>query len=159
VTSEYLGQASRDQVEVLYRGGVDTVRKEHFTSLYSPARKIALTPRNIKAAWVASGLFPFNPDRALRNTPKPISLILPNAYNLEVEACSQGEVLQTPLMLVTPVTSDGLTSLHTLITQHAHAPDEASKQRRQRHILKLANAAHMAFAERALLSRANSIPV
>jgi hypothetical protein len=56
-----LKQAYRDQVERLYRGGVNAVRKEHFTSLYSPARKVAVTPRNIKAAWAACGLSPWNP--------------------------------------------------------------------------------------------------
>jgi hypothetical protein len=53
-----LKSAYRDQVEVLYRGGVNTLRKEHFTTLYSPARKAALTPKNIKAAWAACGLSP-----------------------------------------------------------------------------------------------------
>jgi len=55
--------AYRDQVERLYRGGANTVGKEHFTSLYSPARDKALTSRNIKAGWVKAGLFPFNLDR------------------------------------------------------------------------------------------------
>jgi hypothetical protein len=38
-----LKTAYRDQVERLNRGGIDTVGKEHFTSLYSPARDRALT--------------------------------------------------------------------------------------------------------------------
>ena len=63
--------AYRDQVERLYRGGANTVGKEHFTSLYSTARERAFTKRNVTAAWAASGLFPFNPDRVLRATPKP----------------------------------------------------------------------------------------
>jgi DDE superfamily endonuclease len=130
-----LKAAYRDHVELLYRGGVDTVRKEHFTSLYSPARQRAVTSRNIKAAWAASGLFPFNPDRVLRNTPKPVSPTVPKAHKLEVGPCPQGELLQTP---VTPVTSEALTSLHNLITQDAHALDETSKQRLQRHVQKLA---------------------
>ncbi|KAH7060971.1 hypothetical protein BKA63DRAFT_497839 [Paraphoma chrysanthemicola] len=37
----------------------------------TPARDRALTKRNITAAWAAAGLFPFNPDRVLRDTPKP----------------------------------------------------------------------------------------
>jgi hypothetical protein len=143
-----LKAAYRDQVERLYRGGVINVGKEHFTSLYSPARERALTSRNIKAAWAASGLFPFNPDRVLRDTPKPVQLTIPKAYELEVGSCPQGEVLQTP---VTPVTSEALTLLHNLITQDAHALDETSKQRLQRHVQKLANAAQISFAERALL--------
>src|SRR4051812_2423334 len=66
-----LKAAYRDQVERLYRGGANTVGKEHFTSLYSPARETAFTKRNITAAWAASGLFPSNPDRVLRGTRKP----------------------------------------------------------------------------------------
>jgi len=66
-----LKAAYRDQAERLYRGGANTVGKEHFISLYSPARERAFTKRNITAAWAASGLSPFNPDRVLRATPKP----------------------------------------------------------------------------------------
>ena len=40
-----LKAAYLDQVERLYRGGVDIVGKEHFTSLYRPARERALTKR------------------------------------------------------------------------------------------------------------------
>lgn len=64
---------------------------------------------------------------------------------------SQGGVFQTSMTPATPATSDALTSLHSLITQCTHALDETSKQRIQRHIQKLANAAHISFAERALL--------
>ena len=45
-----LKAAYRDQVERLYRGGADTVSKEHFTSLYSPARARAFTKRNVTSA-------------------------------------------------------------------------------------------------------------
>jgi hypothetical protein len=54
--------AYREQVERLERGGVNTIGKEHFTSLFSPARVKAFTAKNIKAGFAASGLFPFNPD-------------------------------------------------------------------------------------------------
>lgn len=64
-----------------------------------PARERVLTSRNIKAAWAASGLFPFKPDRVLRDTPKSVSLTVPKAYELEVGPCPQGEVLQTPVTL------------------------------------------------------------
>ena len=37
--------AYRDEVERLNRGGIDIVGKEHFTSLYKPARERALTKR------------------------------------------------------------------------------------------------------------------
>jgi hypothetical protein len=148
-----LKAAYRDQVERLYRGGTDTVGKEHFTSLYSPARERAFTKRNITAGWAASGLFPFNPDRVLRDTPKPpAELTVPKADEVKVGSCPQDEVLQTP---VTPVTAEALTSLHNLIQQDAHALDETSKQRLQRHVQKLASAAQISFAERALLQDQN----
>jgi hypothetical protein len=83
-----LKQAYRDQVEVLYRGGVNTVRKEHFTGLYSLARKVALTPRNIKAAWAACGLSPWNLERVLRNTLKAISIDTPKPCGQVVDPCS-----------------------------------------------------------------------
>ena len=60
-----------DQVERLERGGGNTIGKAHFTSLYSPARERAFTKKNILAGWAKSGLFPFNPNRVLRDTPKP----------------------------------------------------------------------------------------
>ena len=149
-----LKAAYRDKVEQLYRRGVDTVRKEHFTSLYSPARNKALIVRNIKAAWAASGLFPFNPDRVLKNTPKPVSPTSPKASSMEIDPSLQHEVPKapmTPVTPVTPVTSDALMSLYNLIKQHIHAFDETSKQRLQRCIQKLANAAHISLAEGALL--------
>ena len=51
----------------------------------------------------------------------------------------------------TPVTSNALTSLHNIISQRTCALDETSKQRLQRRLQKLANAAHISFAERPLL--------
>jgi hypothetical protein len=65
-----LKTAYREQVERLERGGVNAIGKEHFTSLYKPARERAFTPKNIKAGFAASGLFPFNSDRVLRTVPK-----------------------------------------------------------------------------------------
>jgi hypothetical protein len=67
-----LKAAYRDEAERLYQV-TNTIGKEHFTSLYSPAREKALTKRNITATWAASGLFPFNPDRVLRTIQKPLA--------------------------------------------------------------------------------------
>jgi hypothetical protein len=44
-----LKAAYREQVERLEWGGVNTISKEHFTSLYSPAREKAFTSKNIIA--------------------------------------------------------------------------------------------------------------
>jgi hypothetical protein len=41
--------AYRDNVERMERGGVNTIGKQHFTSLYSPVRAAAFTRRNILA--------------------------------------------------------------------------------------------------------------
>ncbi|KAF2190317.1 hypothetical protein K469DRAFT_760038, partial [Zopfia rhizophila CBS 207.26] len=120
------------------------VGKEHFTSLYSPAREKALTSRNIKAGWIKAGLFPFNLDRVLRDIQKsPAELTVPKADEVNL----QDEVLQTP------VTAEALTSLHGLIEQDTHGLDERSKQR----LRKFANAAQISFAERTLLADENRL--
>jgi hypothetical protein len=47
-------------------GTDDYCGKQHFTRLYTRARDVALTHRNIKAGWPKTGLFPFDLDRVLR---------------------------------------------------------------------------------------------
>jgi hypothetical protein len=143
-----LKSAYRDQVERLYRGGINTVGKEHFTSLYSPARERAFTKRNITAAWAASGLFPFNEDRVLRHTPKPPTQISVPNHNEKVGCPRDDEVLRTP---VTPVSAEALTSLCDLIKQDSLTLGETNKQCLEKHIQKLANAAHGSFADRSVL--------
>ena len=122
-----LKTAYRDQVDRLEQGGVNTIGKEHFTSLYSPARKTAFTPKNIKAGFAASGLFLFNPDRVLRSMPAlPADPAIPSADEVKVGSCRQDVELQTP---VTPVSAEAFMSLQNLIIQRdAHALDETSKQ-------------------------------
>jgi hypothetical protein len=62
--------------------------KEHFTSLFSPARERAFTSKNIKAGFAASGLFPFNLDRVLRHMLKPpADLTITKAGEVEVGSC------------------------------------------------------------------------
>jgi hypothetical protein len=147
-----LKTAYRDQVERLNRGGVDTIGKEHFTSLYSPARDKALSKRNILAGWAATGLFPFNPERVFRHTPRPPdAATMPEAVEV-VTSFPQDEELQTP---VTPVTTEALASLHNLIKQDTLGPHDQSTQRIQRHVQKLASAAQISFAECALLRDQN----
>ncbi|KAF2124636.1 DDE-domain-containing protein [Dothidotthia symphoricarpi CBS 119687] len=118
-----LKAAYREQVEQLKRGGVKTIGKEHFTALFSPARKKAFTHEDVIASFAASGLFPFDPDR-------------------------QNEVPRTP---ATPVSAEGLVSLQDLIIkQDAGTLDEASKQSLQRHLHKLAKTVQLSFAKGAL---------
>jgi hypothetical protein len=68
-----LKTAYRERVEELYRGGANTVGKLYFTFLYSQARCAAFTSRNIKSIWAKAGLYPWNPDRVLRDIQKPPS--------------------------------------------------------------------------------------
>jgi hypothetical protein len=141
----------------LYRGGADTIGKEHFTSLYSPARARAFTKKNITAAWAATGLSPFNLERVLRATPKPPPEVS-RSREVFTSARLQDEVSDmpaTPVTPVTPVTTDAIVSLHNIITQDAHAIDQSSRQRPQRPVRKLASAAKISFAERALLKDQN----
>jgi hypothetical protein len=134
-----LKEAYRDEADRLFRGGVNTIGKQHFTSLYSPTREKAFTKRNITAGWAACGLFPFNLDRVLRVTAKPpAQLTVLRADKIKVGSCYQDEVLQTP---VTPVLAEGLVSLYNLIKQDAYTLNKTSIQRLERHVQKLAHAA------------------
>jgi hypothetical protein len=147
-----LKTAYRDQVERLNRGGVDRIGKEHFTSLYSPAREKALSKRNISAGWAATGLFPFNPERVFRHTPRPLDVTTVLEVAEVVTSILQDEEPQTP---ITPVTTEALASLHNLIKQDTSGPYDRSTQRIQRHVQKLASAAKISFAECALLRDQN----
>jgi hypothetical protein len=77
--------------------------------LYSPAREKAFTPKNIKAGFATSGLFPFNLDRVLRSMPAPLAkLIILGADEVKVGSCRQDVEPQTP---VTPVLAEAFMSL------------------------------------------------
>ena len=58
---------------------------------------------------------------------------------------------------MTPVSAEGLASLHNLIKQDAHTLNGTSIRRLERHVQKLANAAQISFAERALLYDQNQL--
>jgi hypothetical protein len=151
-----LKTAYREQVERLNQGGVNIVGKEHFTYLYSPARDCALTKRNIRAGWSATGLFPFNPERVLRDVPKPpggVSNVNPGTEPANTDLLD--EVPYSPITPVTPVTSEALTSLHDLIIKDTAVLDRTSKDHLQKRIHKLASAAKVSFAEQALLKDRN----
>lgn len=153
-----LKMAYRDQVERLNRGGIDAISKEHFTYLYAPAREKAITKRNVLAGWAATGLFPLDPERVLRDIPKPpAELAIPSADEVVESSPYQTEVLLTPVTPVTPVTAEGLTLLHNLIKQDACASDEGSRQRLQRRMQKLTSAAKVSFAKEGLLRDHNRL--
>ena len=153
-----LKTAYRDQVERLNQGGVDTIGKEHFIYLYKLAREKAITRRNILAGWAAAGLFPFNPERVLCDMLKPLTEHSNSDADVAATFC-QNEVPPTPVTPVTPVTVEALTSLHHLIKQDAcaAASDEASSQRLQRRVQKLASAAERSIAKQSLLQDHNGL--
>lgn len=150
-----LKTAYRDAVERLERGGVGTIGKQHFTSLYSPAREAAFTKRNITAGWSKAGLAPLNPQRVLKDMEKPLIeapeaaeplALVPRASQNEIPAPSVAPV--TP---VTPVTAEAFASLRDLILERdAHALDDSRKQILQRHLQKLTKAAQTVVARGAL---------
>jgi hypothetical protein len=80
--------AYREQVDRLKQGGVNTIGKQHFTSLFSPVREKAFTLKNIKAGFATSSLFLFNLDRVLRHMPKPpADLNVLKANKVKVGSC------------------------------------------------------------------------
>jgi len=78
------------------RGGVNTIGKQHFTYLYSPAREIALTKRNILTAWRGSVLFPFTPNRVLTKTGR---LGIAPCFSKQGDVCCIAFGLANPLIL------------------------------------------------------------
>jgi hypothetical protein len=143
-----LKAAYRDEVERLFRGGVNTVGKEYFTLLYSPTRDKVFIKRNIIAAFAVSGLFPLNRDRVLRRTPKPSQLSIPSPN--EMRGVS-GLLDEVPLTPATPVSAEAFISLYDLIKQDTHTLDDTGRQRLQRRVQKLAKAGQKTIAYCALL--------
>ena len=137
---------------------MNTIDKEHFISVYHFAREKAFTKRNITSAWAACELFPLNANRVLRKTSKPASHSTVQRANetaneMETGLYQQDEVPQTP---ITPVTANGLMSLHKLIKQDTSTLTETSIPRLQRHVQKLANAGQRSIAYYALVDERNS---
>jgi hypothetical protein len=78
----------------------------------------------------------------------PADLNIPKADEVEVGSCPQDIVLQTP---VTPMSAEGFMSLQNLIIkQDAHTLDDTSKQKSERHVLKLTKADQMFLVKGAL---------
>jgi hypothetical protein len=143
-----LKTAYRDNVERLERGGVNTIGKQHFTSLYSPARETAFTKRNILAGWSKGGLFPFNPQRVLHDLEKPFTA-LTEAAEPSSEAVSPP--IAAPATPVTPVCAAGFAALRdAIINEDAYTLDEVDKQKLDRHVGKLAKAAQITYAKNTL---------
>jgi len=133
----------------LERAGTNTIGKEHFTSLYSTARERAFTKKNILAGWAKCGLQPFDPERVLKDTPKPLAeMTVPEANEVTVRSDPQDDVLRTPM---TPVSAETLMSLQNFITQKcAHVLDETSNQNLVRYLQKLTKTAEISLAKSAM---------
>ncbi|KAI2477470.1 DDE-domain-containing protein [Pyrenophora tritici-repentis] len=108
-----------------------------------------------KPRWAATGLFPFHPERVLRDMPKPPA----EHDNSRADVAATSSPNEVPLTPVTPVTAEGLTWLTDLIKQDAcaAASDDASRQRLQRRVQKLASAAKISFAKQSLLEDHNRL--
>jgi hypothetical protein len=135
-----------EQVDRLEQGGINTISKQHFTSLFSPARKRAFMPKNIKAGFAASSLFLFNPDRVLRDIPKPpVEPAIPRVDKIKIGSCWQDIVLQIP---VTLVSAEVLILLQNLIIQQdTYTLDKTSKENLQKYLQKFVKAAQTSFAK------------
>jgi hypothetical protein len=131
-------------VKGLYRGGANTIGKQHFTLVYDQARHAALTPHNIKSGWVETGLDSSNPNRVLQGFQKPPTPETQSSH--AIETALHDEPLQTS------VTSEHLVSLGRAIEQNIYTLDGHDQQRLQ----KLANAAERAMSACDLLFQEKS---
>ena len=143
-----LKTAYREQVERLYRGGANTIGKQHFTLLYSKARETAFTQRNIRASWSKAGLFPFKPERVLDGM-QPPNVELSSTHEMIVDNVPQisAQDLRTPTTIVS--FNDVRRRLESTLDMN----DDQSR----RCLEKIANAAEKVFADRALLFDENKL--
>lgn len=97
----------------------------------------------------ATGLHPFNPERVLKDIPRPPAEVVSTGAAV-TNTGTPDVTVQTPTTPVTPVTAEALISLHNKIMQDTSVADETKTC-----IKKLANAAQISFAERNLLKDRN----
>ena len=133
----------REQVEQLFRGGANTIGKQHFTLLYDCARKTALTSRNIRSGWSKAGLWPFHPDRVLREMSKPSDVAPLNIICPNVDAPLPSP--DTPIR--TPTDASSFKALRMKCEAHLKTADDNSRLLLQ----KIANAAEISMANGALI--------
>lgn len=146
-----LKSAYRDQVKRLERGGVGTIGKQHFTYLYSPARQMASSLRNIRVAWSIARLYLFNPAKVLDQIPKPTAeygATASNNANLNRDEHSRTISMQSPAKILS---SEAAASVYNHIKRDIHSFDEARAKCLQKQVQKLIYATYLSFAEHALL--------
>ena len=105
-----------------------------------------MTKRNILVGWAITSLFPFNQERVLRNTPNPPPELTISTSEHIAGSHPREEALVTPVTSVTPLITEGIMFLHSLIRQDVDVLDDRSRRRLQRHVQKLASAAQISFA-------------
>lgn len=148
-----LKTAYREQVERLYRGGANTVGKQHFTALYSRARETSMKARNIRAGWSGAGLYPFSPDRVMQGLmrPKIDTTMYERSRHDSVNPPDSPTVHSD--MLRTPIDAAELKVLRDKLERQMLSLSDLEKARLQ----KLANAAEHSFANCALLLDENKL--
>lgn len=143
-----LKTAFREQVDQLYRNGAETVNKAHFTLLYSRARQIAITSRNIRSGWSKAGLYPFNPAKVLDSMQ-----VTPAETNDEIAAALVRAPLQpllSPTSLRTPTNAMSLMALQQRLEERPKAAAGIDP-----YFQKVLKAAERAFADVGLLKDEN----
>ena len=129
-------------MDQLYRNGAGTVNKAHFTLLYSRAREIAMTSRNIRSGWSKAGLYPFNPARVL-DTMQDI----PATNHAEIAGPSAPmQPFLSPPSLVTPTNSISFVALQQKLEER-QGPATVTDP----YLQKLLNAGKQAIAGKELL--------
>ncbi|KAL1581858.1 hypothetical protein WHR41_09577 [Cladosporium halotolerans] len=142
--------AYREQVDLMYRGGAETVNKAHFTLLYSRAHNIALTSRNIRSGWSKTGIFPFNPRKVFDSMQQaPV-----NPAPAEIAATVPTQPALSPASLKTPTNTISLAALQSKLQER---PENVAHV--DPYLQKILNAAKRAFAERELLKDENDAPM
>lgn len=147
-----LKAAYRDNIERMERGGVNTIGKQHFTSLYSPARQLAFSRRNIVAGWSKGGLFPFNPHRVLRDIEKPINATSSTSANAEDIATPyvRDATILSSATPVTPVTAEGFALLQEMLIRDARMLGDEQRSKFEGRLQKLTKGAQTSIARNAL---------
>jgi hypothetical protein len=141
-----LKTAYRKQVDLLYRGRAETANKAHFTKLYSQARSLAITSRNIRSGWSKTGLYPFNPAKVLDDMQEvPAS---PTSAPV-----MRGVPLQPLLSLTLVKTPTNTVSLAALQHKLEERPERVTST--DLYVEKVLYTAQQAFAERELLREEN----
>ncbi|KAK3670778.1 hypothetical protein LTR78_009350 [Recurvomyces mirabilis] len=108
--------------------------------LYSPVRTHAFSKRNILTGWSKAGLFPFNPERVLRDLQKPA----PEALIDPPSTQEQSAIPRTPL---TPVCVESLIPLQKkIVEQDARDLDDDKKLNLTSHLTKIVKATSTLYA-------------